>query len=1071
MESLIYDGNRTMHNKKNRRITIRLTILTTFFLVCGLVAAMSLSLHYFFGMKSVRLAAEKQFYQIAERTSERSLELEKTGISFAFSLKNNRNTDETLHPKKTHPLAQDMAQLLHETNGIFSLFIGFSNGDYLEVSNLEAASNLREVWQAAPNDRWVKVKILNVDGQRVRITQYLNDDLSVRFEKYQASDYFASDRPWFEEAVVDKVTKKPPYLFQFIQRPGTSYSIRTDKGAVVGATTLTSSLDQLLRNSQFPNTSRSFIFDENGMITAYNSGKETPKLTTKLQIPLTSFEKSYLKSLPPLKVANMNDYPPFEYTVSGTPRGYSVELLKILSSQLGIELTFVNGYQFPELMELFYDGKVDVMLSMMRTNKREEFGAFSVPITLPEIVAVTDQRKGYKINRIDDLQGLRIAAQRGYAVTQYLKRILPKEVFIETADTLSALELLRDDKLDAVIDHKTVLKYNEHYFFLENLSYSPVLSDSLNQSLFALHFLVRKEHQPLIPLLNKAYHQMDDKVKNSLRSRWLVFSDKDSTTESQLTSGKLPSAKLLDYAKQTSRQGTSFSMLIDGRAHYAFVDEIDGFIDSNRKEFIGLLVEKDEAEFSFKRDLWIAIGITCALLLLLIPIVMISVSSIVKPINLLVHENNKIRRREFEKVKHTPTVIREIHQLSLSLVNLSESICDYEVAQRELMDAFIRLIAQAIDEKSPYTGGHCERVPKIAFLLAEKACESNKGNLKNFQFSSRDEWREFKVAAWLHDCGKITTPEHIVDKGSKLESIYNRIHEIRMRFEVLWRDAEISYFEKILENPDQVSRYKSELEIEHQRIKDDFAFVASCNVGSEFMDDEQIDRLTSIAKRTWVRNLDDRLGLSPDEQEFIKDFSKVDAPAIENLLQDREEHIKIRENSSDKYQGFGFTLQAPAVKQNLGELYNLSVKKGTLTDEDRFIINEHIITTIRMLETLPLPQELSKVPEYAGGHHEKMNGGGYPRGLTGDQLSIPAKIMAIADIFEALTASDRPYKKAKTLSQSLFIMRNMALEGHIDPELFRLFIEERVYRDYAESCLMAEQIDKVEEDSLLVGID
>lgn len=1059
-----------MMQLNNRRFTIRITILTTFFIVCGLVAIVSIALHYYFGMKAVRAHAEEHFYQVAERTSEKALELEKTGISYAYALKNSPVQAESLSATNIPTIGLDMVELLRDTKGIFSLYIGYPNGDYLEVSNLEASDNLRSVWRAAPNDRWVMVKIHDSQNQRLRITQFLDDELNVRYQTREATQYFATDRPWFTSATTERVNKRPPYLFQFVQQTGTSYSIRTEQGAVVGSTTLTSSLDELLRVSRFPQTSQSFIFDSSGQITAFHADNTSATGKGYRKPVLTPQEWEYLKRLPVLQVANMKDYPPFEYTVSGNPRGYSVELIKLLAKRLDLKLNFVNGYSFTELTELFYQGKVDIMLSMMRTAKRESVGSFSEPIVHPEIIAVTHKQVAKSVTSTDDLIGLRIAVQRGYAITQYLKQRLPNEHYIETQDTLSALKLLEQGHVDVVLDHKVVIEYIEQYFFLKNIKYHDSFSSAFNQTIFSLHLLAQQEYQPLIDILNKTFKQLEPDAKSQLAKKWLNLSSSPVPEIDQLTVGRLPSEELLKRALNENNRGRTFYLTIGDKEYLAFVDKIKGYSDTNRHDFIGLLVERMEAEKSFKNDLWYAISITVIVLMMLVPVVLWSVSAIVKPINMLALENLKIRSRQYDKVRHIPTSIREIHQLSRSLVELSESICSYERSQKELMDSFIRLMAEAIDQKSPYTGGHCERVPKLAIMLAEAACKSNIGELKGFDFASPEEWREFKVAAWLHDCGKITTPEHIVDKGSKLEAIYNRIHEIRMRFEVLWRDAEIRYHEQVQENPHQQQQYHQELEANLDQLKQDFAFVATCNVGGEFLDESAIARLRTIGKRTWVRHFNDRLGLSPAEEARLEKIPAQETPYVEQLLTDKVEHLVDWEDQDKHINSDRFNLKPERFKQNLGELYNLSVSRGTLTAEDRYIINEHIVATINMLENLPLPDELSQVPEYAGGHHEKINGKGFPLGLAGSDLSIPAKIMAVADIFEALTASDRPYKKAKTLSQSLYIMRNMALDDHIDQNLFRMFIESRTYMLYAEQFLSEEQIDAIDEESILSGL-
>jgi len=387
-------------------------------------------------------------------------------------------------------------------------------------------------------------------------------------------------------------------------------------------------------------------------------------------------------------------------------------------------------------------------------------------------------------------------------------------------------------------------------------------------------------------------------------------------------------------------------------------------------------------------------------------------------------------------------------------------------AQKKLMDSFIRLIAGSIDAKSAYTGGHCERVPELAIMLAAEASEMDDGPLADFHFHTDEEWREFRIGAWLHDCGKVTTPEYVVDKATKLETIYNRIHEVRMRFEVLLRDAEIAYLKTVQGGVDPDAAIR-EYRKRRAQLLDDFAFVAECNIGGEFMAPERIERIKRIAGQTWLRHFDDRLGLSQAELLRYEGTPVSELPAVEPLLADKPCHIIPRGVDKALDPKFGFKVQVPENLYNLGEILNLCVARGTLSEEERFKINEHIIQTVIMLNALPFPRELQRVPEYAGNHHETLTGSGYPRGLTKEDLSVPARIMAIADIFEALTASDRPYKKAKTLSESIKILSFFKKDGHIDPDLFDLFLRSGVYRRYAERYLKPEQVDSVDISSYL----
>jgi len=337
---------------------------------------------------------------------------------------------------------------------------------------------------------------------------------------------------------------------------------------------------------------------------------------------------------------------------------------------------------------------------------------------------------------------------------------------------------------------------------------------------------------------------------------------------------------------------------------------------------------------------------------------------------------------------------------------------------KHLFEAFIKLIADAIDEKSPYTGGHCQRVPELTMMLAEAAIAEDSGPLKDFHLND-EELFELKIAAWLHDCGKVTTPDSVMDKATKLETIFDRIHLIDERFELLKTQREAHHLRKVIEtqatgnivNPKLISR---EINILKKQLDDDKYFIRKVNYGSESMTQADQVRVRQIANYEYQNE-------AGQSVKFLTD----------------------------------------------NEVYNLTIAKGTLTPEERTTINNHILVTISMLESLPYPKSLRRVPEYAGGHHERMDGTGYPRGLTRDKMSIPARIMGVADIFEALTSKDRPYKKAKTLSETLNILGKMKLNHHIDPDIFDLFIRKKLYLSYAEKYLDPEQIDEVDESKII----
>lgn len=321
-------------------------------------------------------------------------------------------------------------------------------------------------------------------------------------------------------------------------------------------------------------------------------------------------------------------------------------------------------------------------------------------------------------------------------------------------------------------------------------------------------------------------------------------------------------------------------------------------------------------------------------------------------------------------------------QAAIALSNNS-LILDLE----NLLESFIRTIATAIDEKSPYTGGHVKRVAELTMMIAHKINSTGYGNFAAIKFSD-DQLRELAIAAWLHDVGKITTPEYVVDKATKLEALHDRIHDVKTRVELIKKDS----LPKTSEDAPA-----EEIVAKIKELDEEYQFLAQANIGNEFLDDDKIARIKEIAKRKWT-----------------------DDGHLRPLLSEEE-------------------------------INNLCIRRGTLTENERKIINNHALVTHKMLSHLPFPKKLRNVACYAAAHHEKVDGTGYPLGLKGDQLSLQSRIIAIADIFEALTAKDRPYKKGKSVAEALEIMDKMAKDNHIDGKLYELFVKEEIYEEYAKN--------------------
>lgn len=327
----------------------------------------------------------------------------------------------------------------------------------------------------------------------------------------------------------------------------------------------------------------------------------------------------------------------------------------------------------------------------------------------------------------------------------------------------------------------------------------------------------------------------------------------------------------------------------------------------------------------------------------------------------------------------------------------------------KLLEAFLKSIIYAISKKSPYTAGHIKRMVMLSVMIAEAIDkDSEVFGAKNF---SAQELRQINFAALMHDIGKLATPEQVVDKSTKLETIFDRIKIVESRVELIKKALEVELLNKKIAHSSSGKSSHEELDSEFKKKLDlldsYFMLIQNSNRGAEFTTDEQIALIQNIASQNW----------------------EIDG----------KDYFIINED----------------------EAYNLSVQKGTLTSQERDIINEHANISVDILNKLPFPKKYKEIPQISGNHHEKINGKGYPMGLKGDEISFEARILAVADIFEALTASDRPYKKGNPLSSAMKILYFMAKDDELDRDIVKFFYTSGLYLKYAKKLLPLESIDEV----------
>ena len=312
----------------------------------------------------------------------------------------------------------------------------------------------------------------------------------------------------------------------------------------------------------------------------------------------------------------------------------------------------------------------------------------------------------------------------------------------------------------------------------------------------------------------------------------------------------------------------------------------------------------------------------------------------------------------------------------------------------QLFEAVLQVLATAIDERSPYTGGHIRRVAEMTMHVAGAVNACEQGPFATTRFNG-DELNELRVAAWMHDIGKITTPEWVVDKPTKLTTIFDRIELVRTRFLLHRKSIEVEMLAQRPEagevaSPEKMAEYEARL----AQVDGDLQLLERVNQPGESMSDEDVQRLERIAQREYV--------------------SGNGAPSMGGLTDN--------------------------------ELYNLSIRRGTLTNEEYQKIKDHASMTVRMLGQIPFTSKLSRVPEIAGGHHERPDGTGYPQGLASEQIALQTRILALIDVFESLSADDRPYRtNPMSRDMVLGILQKEVDEGHLDGDVLALFLDQKLY--------------------------
>lgn len=1036
-------------------VSIRINILTHFILLILFSALLLLGVQYYFNTQSAMEASEENFHELFDRVEYRNQTLNQQNQTILNLLQQHPGLEGELEVQK---LLQLFSESLTQFPKAYAIYLATSENDFFEVINMAHSERLEEQLHAPSGTAWT---VIQVDSKRKTNNyhfRYYNSQLQLLSEKFSTTNYTASQRPWFQNAMSSGDTyQSKPYLFWHLKAPGVTFSKKVNASRVIAIDYTIEHLTGLYEHLKPTEDSQIVLFNRYGE-KYFETDVYPDSMVLKLQgFKLTRTERDYIKSLPVLKVSNQTNWEPFDFVQNGHANGFSIVLLKSLAEHIGLNIQFVNDYTWGDLLEEFQQGRIDLIHSLLHSAERQKMGVFSQPYYSIDNYLMTNNKID-QIETVEELLSLRFALGRGWQSTELLLSKYPDLKYQLYDDLPAMMRAVNAGEADVWVDNMETFARNRQKYQLMNIKINQALNQFIPRQEY-LHLLAQYKYAPLIDILNRALNAIEPASFERLEEAWYLG---ETLEELKISPYESLFYKLLNQLP-TEDKASFYKTDIAGQTYLTAVSPIKY---NSEITYLATFVPLSSLLAPFQKQLYLSLLAIFASLLVILWLANYSSNLIVRPINELMTRNRLIANREFEKVTPVDTYIKELSELSDTLMKVSGSFQRYEKHQETFLHGLVKLIAEAIDKRSHHTYSHCTRVPKLGIMILQAAVEEKEGFFKDFQMSD-DEERAFELGAWLHDAGKITTPESILEKSTKLDAFYNRIHEIRMRFEVLWRDAEIRYYQQCHENPENPelhAQLEQQLKAAQQRLQDEFEFIAGLNIGSERVTEESLAKLDMIAEITWQSHFDKTLGLSKFQLEQLPEQGSN----IESLLQDFPEQITLREKKEHEfYQQQDFTMKVPEHELNLGEKYNLSIVRGTLTNEERFKMEEHVVMTLKLLEQVPLPNHYQNIPKYAGTHHEKLDGSGYPRQLTAEQLGMPERIMAVADIFEALTAPDRPYKRTHNLSVALDILYEMVQNNKLDKDVFELFLRSGVYKIYAEEFIDPAQIDSVNLDKYL----
>ncbi|MDP4984907.1 transporter substrate-binding domain-containing protein, partial [Pseudoalteromonas tunicata] len=681
--------------------SIKSTVVSIFILAVAFTALAAIGLQYFFSHQMAVDSATKLFNITTQGTAEKLASISKSA-------------ENTLHILSQHPnvksqftqnqLKVDISDVMQFNPHFYAIYLGLDNGDFFELINLQSSSSVRSQLNAEQSDHWVAIEIIHQAQNTQKLTHYYDQHFKKRTTISEPTEYDPRDRMWFKNADSKNVFTTKPYLFQHLQAPGQTYSIRLDnQPGVIAIDIALSSISQYLIAKQDQDIDAKqvemYLFQDDGQVIAANNNKlDKQVIPDSKRLSLTEQQQEVVNRYQNISVSNESDWAPIDFAISGKPDGYSIETLKIISQLTGLNFNFINGYTWHEMIELFEQEKLTILNSAYDNEINRNLGLLTDSF-LQSPFAIVTQPNEPEIFSLNQLHGKTLAISADWSITNDLRTYHPQINIVELPNTHAVLKAITAGEYYAGIDNQFVLQYIAKQFFIDDIQYHLQLEQNTPPLLAKLHFLLPKSQPDLVEIFNLAIKNITPAQREALKQKWLL-SEKE--IKKAQTVGTVPYQELIQFTKKPYLFGQLHTIKINQEDMYIYVSKI-----SAKGEYFALLISEDALFAQINGKLRISIIVTVVLLLILLPLCWLFASPIVDPIKNLALESIKIKNRQYDDVKHVDTNIIEIEELADSMADMVLSIKKHEQNQRDLMDSFIELIAQAIDDKSPYTAGHC----------------------------------------------------------------------------------------------------------------------------------------------------------------------------------------------------------------------------------------------------------------------------------------------------------------------------------------------------------------------------